>query len=216
MLIRQPRLSSPTRTSRLLHIMLLLCYIMLTSAATTQAGELVSAEHGFRMVWADRWKRVTQGESDNVPLFLLTEKETEALTIIIHPDIPVAEPFLKEAKVPQMFIESVSGKELLGDSVTKVDAVPARRMVFRQMDDGIAVFTVVPARGKGYMLIGTFKGMKQAQAERSYDALLKGLRLEAPAASNPPKTTTTTTTTNNTTPARPASTSSDDDFGSDF
>jgi|GEM_PF-2725278 len=193
---------------------LLSCLLLLFSAGIVHAGELVSAEHGFRMVWADRWNRVTQGESANVPLFLLTEKETEALTIIVHPDVPVAEPFLNEAKTPQMFIESVNGKELLGDSVTKVDAVPARRMVFRQMDDGIAVFTVVPARGKGYMLIGTFKGMKQAQAERSYDALLKGFRLEAPAASNPPKTTTTTT--NNTTPARPASTSSDDDFGSDF
>ncbi len=187
--------------------LVLLSLLGLAVAVGAHAGEMVSAEHGFRMVWPDRWQRLTQGSPANVHLFLTTALQTEALTVIIVPDTPSADPFLNGKGIPQQFMPAVSGKEVLADTSARIAGEPARRLVYRQLDKGIAVMSIVVAQDRAYLLIGTFKGMKQRQAERNYDALMAGFRLEAPARpAGPPAPGTPV----------PAVPSPSGDFGSDF
>ncbi|RCK78151.1 MAG: hypothetical protein OZSIB_1800 [Candidatus Ozemobacter sibiricus] len=151
--------------------------LLLTAWSVVQAGEFVCPEHGFQMVWPSRWEQLTGGSHPNLPLFLSAARETQAFMVLINPDVAQAAPFLQPKDIPLKFMDSVSGKEVLADTPGKVAGVPARRVVYRQTDDGIAVLSIVVAQHRAYLLIGTFKGMKQKAAEQTYDSLLPGFRL---------------------------------------
>ncbi|NLI77307.1 MAG: hypothetical protein GX442_12800 [Candidatus Riflebacteria bacterium] len=190
----------------------------LAVAIVAHTGEMVSPENGFRMVWPSRWERLTQGVNPSVALCLMAGKETQALQLIILPDIPSPDAFLKPADVPQKFLGAVDGKNLLGDSLVKIGGTPARRMIYRQKDDGVAVFTIVVAQNRAYLLIGTFKGMPQKAAEKAYDSLLAGFRLEAATTNQArhPAPTPTAGSAPPPPPTGPTTPATGNDFGSDF
>lgn len=205
--------------------LVLLALLVLAVAVGARAGEMANPEQGFRMVWPDRWQRLSEGAPAHVHLFLTTARETECLTLIIVPDTTNADPLLKGKETPQKFLPSVNGKEVLGDSPARISGQPARRLIYRQQDNGIAIMSIVVAHQRAYLLIGTFKGMKQRQAERSYDALLAGFRLEAPTTPTAPPTAATSPSADPvkpappSPPARPATPvtpAAPTDFGSDF